>query len=94
MLALALALKQLGLALVLKVFAKVDGLTYSDSRGRLSRRTASVIEWRRLELGVGTTWHRDGYDWGGQAGVAEGRLALALALKQLGMSLVLKVSSS
>jgi len=66
MLSLALALKQLGLTLVLKVFAKVDGLTYSDSRGRLSRWIASVIERRRLELGVGTTWHRDGYDWGGQ----------------------------
>ena len=66
MLSWALALKQLGLALVLKVFAKVDGLTYSDSRGRLSRRIASVIEWTQLELGVGTTCHRDGYDWGSQ----------------------------
>ena len=66
MLSWALALKQLGLALVLKIFAKVDGLTYLDSRGRLSRQIASVIEWTWLELGVGTTCHRDGYDWGGQ----------------------------
>ena len=63
---LALALKQLGLTLVLKVFAKADRLTYSDSIEPLSRQIAFVIEWRRLELGAGTTWHRDGYGRGSQ----------------------------